>query len=57
MSIIQRFFFLNEKYVVTPHKNHLDERVLMMDDNIRLKRVISEIIPKLSLLLLSGALV
>ena len=44
------FLFLNENYVVTPHKNRLSEMLLMMGQNICFKGVIWKIIPKLSLL-------
>ena len=50
-------YFTMKTYVVAPHKNRLDEMVLMRGHKIRFYGEICLIIPKLSLLspLLSGA--
>ena len=37
-------------YIVTPHKNRLNETVLMMGHNIHIERIIWKVIPKFSLL-------
>ena len=46
------FYCSTKTYVMTPHKNHLDQMVLMMGHKICFYGKISTIIPKLSLLAL-----